>query len=161
MIYIGIDPGKTGAACALDEHGHIKVVACSGGHDLYAFLIDVFQSGRVMEFAAIEKINPRAGVDGALAASFCKLSASAGEERGVMIAMQVPFEQVTPQAWMKEMGVNTTGGTAAERLKRRKQDIWDTARSLFPGTKILKPWADAVLIAAWCKAKHSRRKQTA
>ncbi len=151
VIYLGIDPGKTGGVAALDEHGNMSCARCSGGHDLLEF-IHAVRSPRMT--AAIEKFPHRGGE---MAIGFSKLHASAGEERGVMIAWGIPFREVNAKEWQKAMGITDAGGgQRATRRERLKKLAWDTARSLYPGTKILKDVADAVLIATWLR-DHTRQ----
>ena len=61
---------------------------------------------------------------------------------GILTALGVPWEQVTPQKWQKAMGC-LSGGDKNKTKARAQQ--------LFPNLKITHAVADALLIAEYCK----------
>lgn len=104
-VYIGVDPGMSGG-----------LVSLGGGEDHVSPMPDtelgVWQwlnaiptrfKGLISDpVAMIEKVHsmPQQGV-----ASTFKFGVSYGGLRMALIAVGIPFEEVTPQAWQKALGI--------------------------------------------------------
>lgn len=65
-----------------------------------------------------------------------------GGLRMALIASGIPFREVQPRAWQKELGCLTGGD---KNVSKRK------AQQLFPSLKITHAIADALLIAEWLR----------
>ncbi len=63
-----------------------------------------------------------------------------GSLRMALIASGIPFEEVTPQRWQKEMACLTQGDKNVSKAK---------AQQLFPTVKVTHAISDALLIAEW------------
>lgn len=74
-------------------------------------------------------------------ASF-KLGMNYGFLRGCLIAIGIPFEEVTAQKWQQVMGCRTKGDKNVS--KARAQQIW-------PDVKVIHQIADAMLISEYCR----------
>lgn len=161
MIYIGIDPGLTGGMAAIDEHstpifvGAFRSVA--GEFDAHQFAdvltdIRIQLGGPAKWMAALEKVHamPGQGVS-----SMFKFGSVFGAIKGVLAAKAIPYELITPQAWMKIMfaGENSEG-------KERGKSV---AQRLFPEVILRETprcrtnhsgMSEALLIAEFLRRKH-------
>ena len=143
-MILGIDPGKSGAACLMGEHGTIiKTIRFDQTeHDVSEELIAELELyGRRNEIeslhAYIEKVHamPKQGVS-----STFKFGKQYGFILGLLTAYKIPFEFVTPQKWQKYMGCLSHGDKNVTKSK---------AQQLFPKIKIIHAIADAILIAEY------------
>lgn len=141
-VYIGIDPGASGAIAA-----HVTSLGGTFIHwnkndatdtDLSMWL-KMLIDGSTELFAIIEKVHsmPKQGV-----ASSFKFGESAGFLRGLLVAHQIPFEYVTPQKWQQAMQCRSGGD---------KNVTKQAAQRLFPTEKITHANADALLLAEYCR----------
>ena len=165
MIFLGIDPGLTGALAVLDSETkaisffdtptvQIKVgKKIKNQQDVYAIvslLRSIVDGKDVM--AVIEKVNamPGVGADGARqtmgATSAFNFGMGYGQWLGILAALQIPHQQVHPRTWKTAMMADMGKEKDASRVK---------AMQLFPYTandltrKKDHGRADALLIAAW------------
>ena len=65
-----------------------------------------------------------------------------GGLRMALIALAIPFREVTPQLWQKAIGCRTGGNKNVSKAK---------AQELFPALKITHAIADSLLIAEWLR----------
>lgn len=117
MIFIGIDPGLTGAIAAVKEDGSfhsiydMPTISKGSGSvknevDPYG-LRDLLQDVTLGEFKVVvylERVNamPKQG-----SASTFSLGDSFGTIRGVLGGMTLPVEYVTPAVWKKHHGLSS------------------------------------------------------
>ena len=134
MIFIGIDPGSSGAVAAIDENRHVVrlIKNDTTERDLYAAFCD-WETAELS--AVIEAVHsmPKQGV-----ASSFKFGTSYGLLRGFLIASCIPFVAVSPQRWQKRLGCLTHGDKNVSK---------QFSQQLFPSTKITHATADALLLA--------------
>ena len=144
--YLGIDPGKSGAICAIDSGGNAWVVVKTDRdykdiwHELwYASCI----KGRC--FAAIENVHamPGQGV-----ASTFKFGESFGMLLGLLTATDVEYIKVRPTVWCKELGLKKKKEESNTDWKNRHKQL---AQDLFPDVDVTHAPADALLIAEYCR----------
>ncbi len=151
--YLGIDPGKTGCACLIIP-GKVHFMNWS----------DVDRASRIIEgwnaehdlSTVIEKVHsmPTDGHVGAF-----RFGENFGMWQGVLAALRIKFDMVTPQAWHKTVGM----------LNPKRKGIdpkeWSiaTARKLYPALEraiYLRKHhnlADALLIAHFSKMRNSKK----
>jgi crossover junction endodeoxyribonuclease RuvC len=156
-VYIGIDPGLTGAVAAIDGAGHLlrladtpTLVVRSGRKDRNEYqlgeMVDIllpYSDQRGDAFAAIEAVNafPGQGVT-----SMFRLGYGLGLWEGITAALGISLEKVQPQRWKKTMlnGMGKLKGAAMLKAQR-----------LFPTAELrLKKHegrAEALLIAEWLR----------
>jgi len=137
MIFIGVDPGQSGAVVALDDAGLVVRVTKNDGTERDTF--DAFCGYETdLIFAIIERVHsmPKQGV-----ASSFKFGMSYGFLRGCLIGAAIAFEERTPQQWQKEMGCMSHGDKNVTKAR---------AQQLFPREKITHKTADAFLLAEYC-----------
>lgn len=153
--YIGIDPGLSGAVVTICRGAEMmridgqfsvrvqSVVTCIKGNetesDVAGFLRTISEE---MAYAMIESVHslPKQGI-----ASSFKFGRSYGFLRGLLVALKIPFEEVSPQRWQKAMGCLSRGDKNVTKAR---------AQQLFPQEKITHATADALLIALYCKRKN-------
>lgn len=112
MIYIGIDPGKSGAIAVIKDR-EVKLAPFS--EEIYKkWLSDISNSGE-KSFCVLEKVGamPHQGVT-----SMFNFGANFGYIQGLLKAYGVPFELVTPQKWKKEYSVTSDKNTSVAVAKR-------------------------------------------
>ena len=117
MIYIGIDPGKSGAIAVIKDR-EVKLSAFS--EDIYkSWLLDISKSGE-KSFCVLEKVGamPNQGVT-----SMFNFGTNFGYIQGLLKAFGVPFELVTPQKWKKEYSVTSDKNTSVAVAKRIFPDV--------------------------------------
>ena len=165
MIYCGVDPGLTGAICVLDSETKeasfvdTPVVEVRVGkkmkhqQDVYAIvrILNAICDGKDV-MVVIEKVNamPGTGADGERqsmgATSAFNFGLGYGEWLGILAALEIPHQQVSPRTWKTLMMPDMGKEKDASRVK---------AMQLFPKTakdltrKKDHGRADALLIAAW------------
>ena len=149
-IYIGIDPGQTGAVAILGGKDSNELAVFDYDDPVgLSTLQNCAMSGGA--FAMLEKVGsfPGQGVS-----STFKFGANFGEWQGIIKALQIPFELITPQKWQKSIFDSMPKGD-------RKTMSLDLARRLFPGADLrLKKHhgrADALLIAEYLRRREEGR----
>jgi len=143
-IYIGIDPGKSGAICVI-ENDFIKAYPCPDNVKdmglLFAMAISVNETKTVVAY--IEKVWARP-TDGR--SSIWKFAENYGMWLGIAGAYEVNLQYVAPQRWIKYFETPKMEKTARKRYLR------DKARSMYPSLKkVSLKTADAILIATYAK----------
>ena len=143
-IYIGIDPGKSGGLCVI-ENEFIKAYACPDNIQdmalMFAMAISVNETKTVVAY--IEKVWARP-TDGRT--SVWKFAENYGVWKGIAGAYEIELQQVSPQAWIKYFE------TPKLEKNRRKRYLRDKARSMYPDLKkVSLKTADAILIATYAK----------
>ena len=154
MIYIGIDPGKNGGIAWM--HGkHIEIAADNRAVKMPQTEQDLWQAIAKLEDtgcrAIIEKVSarPDQGVS-----SMFRFGQSYGSLRMALIAAGIPFDEVTPQKWQKELGLIRTNKNESNTDKKNRHKA--KAQQLFPEMKVTHAIADALLIAEYCRRVHGR-----
>lgn len=136
MLYLGVDPGKSGAIAAIYGNGVVDCMKLSETeHDVARWL----EEYRFDSFAMLEQVSamPKQGV-----ASTFKFGTSYGFLRGILAAFEIPFETVTPVKWQATMKCRTGGDKNITKA---------AAQRLYPSLKITHANADAILLAEFCK----------
>lgn len=159
-VVIGIDPGLSGgiAMTGLTEvvctYSVMPVIKAKGGTELDgAAILNFFEVHRErfeICLVALEKVHamPKQGVS-----STFKFGMGFGEIQGIIKALRLPLELVTPQAWMKQVlhGTSRDKGQAIAYVKRRFPMI--NLKATPRCTKDHDGIADAICIAEWARQK--------
>ena len=139
-MYIGVDPGKTGAVAILDDKGSYINVLDFGQEGLMSALIDY---APVVKFAYLEKVHSMPGQGVVSTFSFGE---NFGWWQGVLGSLGIPYTTIRPQDWMKKYSLQKSSASDKPGL--------EVARKLFPEAPLrLKKHhnrADALLIARAC-----------
>ena len=142
MNFVGIDPGQSGGIACISEAGEVWAFKMGETErDTWMILC----RNTIMDFALIESVHsmPKQGV-----ASSFKFGRNYGFLRGCLIALAIPFDEVTPQKWQKAMGCLTHGDKNVSKAK---------AQQLFPQIKVNHAIADALLIAEYCRRVYGKK----
>ena len=149
MYYIGLDPGKSGAFAILrSTHGRTDLQA-HGDFDK-ASIVSLFAAVAHMPEGAIcclEKVHamPKQG-----SVSMFSFGENYGWLKGVLDACRIPFQEIPPQTWKKEFGLNSD-----------KVKSIEVCRQLFPNAELIPPncrkphdgIAEAILMAVYAQRK--------
>ncbi len=144
-MFVGIDPGKTGCIVAVTSDGSIRhrfPLKDKTPRDVAEFFNDALVGSHDVVEAVIEKVSssPQMGVTSAF---------SFGKCYGMLIAFlasyAIPYREVTPQAWQKEMNCRTGGDKNITKAAAQKR---------WPSDKFTHDTADASLIAEFCRRTH-------
>lgn len=142
--YMGIDPGKGGAITVVNEDR--EVVALYKMPEDSSELLDIFEKHKNVSFAVLERVHGMPGMGGVSMFTFGK---NYGHIEMALLAKKIPFETVTPQKWMKEFQM--TKKKFGETKTQWKNRLKARAVQLFPKVKVTLAYADALLIAEYCK----------
>lgn len=137
VTILGLDPGGSGAIACIDDSGEPSWIKLDSTEADIARAVASWDAEHVVNFAFIERVHsmPKQGVS-----SSFKFGQSYGFLRGVLVALSIPFEEVTPQTWQKAMGCMSKGDKNVTKAR---------AQQLFPGVNITHANADALLIAEY------------
>lgn len=146
MVYLGIDPGKSGACAAIDTSEGVldagkpgfAINSCTES-DVSMWMRQFAGLHKTTVHAYIERVSamPKQGVS-----STFKFGQSYGFLRGLLIAYGIPFDEVSPAKWQRALGCLSGGD---KRITKAK------AQQLFPDVKVTHANADALLIAEYCR----------
>lgn len=162
ILYLGIDPGKTGAIALIDSNAQaLEVHDCPSGEVAMAKLIKdlcekykdytiVGALERVGAIPAMGKLCPvckqRRGTSSSANFTFGQ---NHGAWRGILASHEIPYHEPTPKMWQKGLVIKRDGGS-------KKQGKFAVASKLFPTTEltgkrggIKDGRCDALLIADW------------
>jgi crossover junction endodeoxyribonuclease RuvC len=144
---MGIDPGNSGAISHLDMiSGNIEVFTLSHTEaDIYDFVNNHKESC----FGYLEKVHsmPKQGV-----VSSFTFGKNFGFLIGLLTALEIPYEFVTPQTWQKNIGCLSKGNKNITKA---------AAQRLFPKIKITHAIADSILIAEYGRRRIFRENNVA
>ena len=141
MIWVGCDPGRSGAIAFvpdLPDDGEPWFLSLSDSmHDLSEGVRAAHTVGNL--YCALESVHssPQMGVKSAFT-----FGQSFGQVEMLLVALQVPYERVSPQRWQKDLRCLTGGD---KRVTKR------IAANLFPRTRVTHRNADALLLAVWAR----------
>lgn len=135
---VGVDPGKSGAIAIVDRKGvFVEAIKLSVTPIELSQFVDTLRYCDA--FAVVEKVHssPQMGV---------KSSFSFGQyyerPRQTLVCYGIPFEEVRPQKWQREMGCLSKGNKNVTKAR---------AQELFPSVKVCHWIADALLLAEYAR----------
>ncbi len=151
MIYIGIDPGKSGGIAIVEsgfdpvEFPPETVRLSETPADVVDWIWSTVGIQSCPARAYIEQVHatPQMGVTSAF--TFGK---SYGWLLGVLDALRIPYEFVSPQKWQKAMGCLSKGDKNVTKA---------AAQRLWPTDRITNATADALLIAEYGRRLEVRK----
>lgn len=146
MIYIGIDPGKTGGIAVIEDV-NTNAIAYPYSPEKLIDLCSTYATNKSSIAVFVEKVHamPNQGVT-----SMFNFGKGYGEILGILKAFKLSYELVTPQAWKKYVGVTSKKSTSIEKAKYLFPDVslLPTKRSRVPNDGM----AEALLIAYYGKS---------
>ena len=156
MIAIGIDPGKSGGIAVQSiispEERTVLAEAMPGTiQDLVDLMEDILghspRSHNAPTLAVVEKVHSMPGQGVKSTFSFGE---NFGQIQGVLTAMSIPWDLVTPKTWQKEFNLNGKFASKTQRKNEHKA----RAQSLFPHLKqITHATADALLLSEYARRR--------
>lgn len=135
MVILGLDPGMAGGIAVLGRPQPER--------DVFEFLNNQYILARWDIRAYLERVHsmPKQGV-----ASSFTFGRNYGFLRGCLVALGIPFEEVTPQRWQRALGCLTKRGATRTQHKNAMKA---KAQNLFPQLKVTLATADALLICEY------------
>jgi crossover junction endodeoxyribonuclease RuvC len=155
-VIVGIDPGITGAACAIgiDPIEFIELFDLPSQPDGTKRQIHVSVFGNWLErispdLAIIENVQPMMGKgsnsSAMMGASSFRFGMACGAIRATIAAYGIPYKLVVPQSWKRSF--NLRGSDKEASRKKAIAELPDAER--FLKLKLHHNRADAVLLALW------------
>ena len=152
-VFIGIDPGLKGAVGIIDEHGILievvdtPVLSVGKKNDYQVIeMVKIFEPYKdKISKAVLEKVHsmPKQGV-----VSSFNFGKGFGIWQGILSALKIPYDLVTPQRWKGQMMDGMGKEKDASRLR---------AQQLFPEAELNKKKhvdrAEALLMAEFLRRK--------
>ena len=145
-LYLGVDPGKSGAAALIT---HASAIVSVQKFDVTEMDICEWFGGDASHLAGVVGIleyvssMPKDGVVSAF-----KFGTSYGFLRGMLLVHGIRFATVTSSKWQRTFGlISKKGETKTHKKNRHKA----RAQELFPGVKVTHAIADALLLADYCR----------
>lgn len=153
-LFMGCDPGASGAFAILDADGAIVDVTVmpETAKDISEY---VAEFAARLQIAVLESVHamPKQGVSSAF-----KFGRGFGRLEMALIAHGIRFEYATPGKWQQPLGCVVKGRSGpAEQKTAKKNHNKSRAQELFPNQKITHAIADSLLIAEYCRREHGRR----
>ena len=143
--FIGIDPGKTGAAALITDEGNHEILDYPGSPSLIVETFMEWESKYNIIMAALEKVSARPGQG---VVSMFTFGRNLGTWEGIISTFEFPFMMPTPRQWQKGI-IDPKAGTDT------KERSLNTARRLFPDASLKRKKdhgrSDALLLAFWAK----------
>lgn len=160
-VYVGIDPGASGGVAFVStyfDRGAENFGLSSLTDRQVCEWLDIpgtagpFGASRPpITFAVIEQNTGYVGGGGNPGSAMFKFGLSAGKLLGYLVALNIPYEMVTPRTWQKALGISARKRT--ESKVQFKNRLKQHAERLFPGVCITLATCDALLIAEYCHRK--------
>lgn len=137
MQYIGIDPGSTGGISILDtDNNTVRTCKLSETEqDVWCWFNE--EVNMLNAYATIEKVHSMPQQSSQSGFTFGR---SFGFLIGILTAIQIPYQFVTPQKWQKGMNCLTKGDKNVSKA---------AAQRLWPKIKMTHAIADSLLIAEY------------
>lgn len=152
-LFLGCDPGMSGAFAILDPAG--AIVDVTPMPETLGEICEYFiEFGPRIQMGLLESVHamPKQGVSSAF-----KFGRGFGSLHMALVAHKVPFEFVLPGKWQRPLGCVILGRNETRGTHEKKQITKARAQELFPNQKIIHAIADALLIAEFCRRMHSGR----
>jgi len=149
--FIGIDPGKTGALAAFnDDYTEHEIIPFS--EVMYLGFLESVEFCNCL--CCLEEVHSMPGQGVASTFSFGK---NYGFIKGLLTAVKIPYQEVKPQTWKKEFGLNSDKKKSVE-VAQHLFPNWDLRRS----AKCRKDddnIAEALLMAEYARRNFGKEKR--
>ena len=145
-LIVGIDPGASGgiAAIALRPPSSVLATLAYPMPDTEADTAAILEDLRpAITMAYIEAVHafPGQGVT-----SMFTFGQNYGFLRGLLVGLKIPFQEVTPMKWKKDLRLTFS---KSDSKKDKKNASKQRAQQWFPHVKMTHSIAEALLIAEW------------
>lgn len=149
ILYVGSDPGSTGAAAVLREDGRIYSV-CRYAKATLPEIADYFRDLSTPENLLQVMTEQVASRPGQGVRSMFTFGRNMGHIEGILTALQIPYDMVTPQVWQRRLGIPAKSKTETKDQHKKKIRQFAQQRR-WPRYNITADIADALLIADYCR----------
>ena len=144
-LFIGIDPGKKGGIACIDTECGIGYTVPYCDKELIDLCRNEARKGQNV-ICCLEKVGamPGQGV-----VSMFSFGQSVGYIKGVLEAFGIPYQEISPQKWKKEFGLNSDKAVSAEVCRKLFPDV-----DLLASPRCKKPhdgMAEALLMAEYAR----------
>lgn len=122
MIVVGIDPGKKGGLVRLTETTQEGIMMPLMGKEIDGHAIAMWLREQRPDIVVVEKVGAMKGQGVTSMFTFGK---GAGKIEGVLEALAIPYQLVTPQAWKKKVlaGTSKDKDAAIAFVSRKYPDL--------------------------------------
>lgn len=147
-LFIGIDPGKSGGIAYIDMQDNVSVTIPYSDTALIDLCLVASNDWNREVVCCLEKVGARPGQG---VVSMFSFGQSVGYIKGVLEAFRIPYQEIAPQKWKKEFGLNSEKAASAEVCRKLFPDI-----SLLATPRCKKPhdgMAEALLMAEYARRK--------
>lgn len=146
-IFIGIDPGKSGGIACIDTETGICYTEPYSDKALIDLCNSTSRKGQNV-VCCLEKVGamPGQGV-----VSMFSFGQSVGYIKGVLESFLIPYQEITPQRWKREFGLNSEKAASAKVCSRLFPEV-----SLLATPRCKKPhdgMTEALLMAEYARRK--------
>lgn len=147
---IGIDPGVNGglAVYSCDAKRIIEVVKMPATpQELLTFL-------RLYKFNSVCYLERVQGMPGNSPSGMFNFGRGFGHIEMALLALKIPFTEVTPQKWQKALQLGHKGSKTATQWKNK---LKERAQQLYPSLKITLATSDSLLIVEYGRLTESKK----
>lgn len=182
MVYLGIDPGKSGGIALISDTGKVSVFATPTTKDNELDIEAIYQLLYETQYVCIQQnqqlycvLEDVHSIFGMSAKSNFQFGRGLGILEGILGSLKIEFVKITPKVWQKEVWGNIepiatdTGKLLKNGQPKLKIDTKATslmvAKTLFPDVNLLATSrskvehdgiVDALLIAEYCRRKFKK-----
>jgi crossover junction endodeoxyribonuclease RuvC len=135
MAYIGIDPGKTGGIAVVNAAGDF--IGADRMPATARDLATLMRNWQIPTHVTLEYVSSRPGQGHTGAFTFGR---GFGRIEGVLEALEIPYNVVTPQVWQRRMCCLTKGDKNISKAR---------AQRMFGHLEVTHWMADALLLASY------------
>jgi len=147
--YIGIDPGSSSGCIAFItpyKNGIVRATIEFSKYTTQEWFAELKSMSLEYDcMAVLEKVHGMPGMNVVAISSFMK---NVGHIEMALLALNIPFTEVTPQAWMKYYNLKKEKDESKSNWKRR---LREHLQRIMPDFKVTNDTADAMLLANYCK----------
>ena len=146
LAFGGIDPGSQSGAIAFlfEKESPITIqfskITTKEWFEILSTIAHKYECEVVLE-----KVHGMPGMSVVAISSFMK---NVGHIEMALLALNIPFKEVTPQTWMKYYGMKKEKTESKTEWKRRLREL---LQRIMPDVKVTNDTSDAILIANYCK----------
>lgn len=164
MVFVGIDNGLDGAIVAIDEHDNVLVSTVmpviKGAKRREYNILEIKRCLQEIQTPALHPEPVRVALEKAQpmrdsAMTAFSIGQGYGMFQGILSALEIPYEIVSPRTWQKALLVGLSKDTKSASIlyAQRKQPSWDlkaTERSRKPHDGL----ADAYCLAVYARKQY-------
>lgn len=170
MAYLGIDPGASGGLALLGPDGAVARATrmppdAAGIYDWLKSLTQHWSSQGVAVVAVLEKVWGYVGGGGNPGSAMFSFGRNYGQLQMALTALAIPYDEVQPATWQPALGIEPCRRKTrrveakAESKPEFKRRLKAAAQALFPQEAVTLATADALLVAEFCRRRHSHPAQ--